>query len=108
MSRKLEMIGPVLRYERNVIAGYVDDLEQRKIVEIFADLHQEVLRRHSSTSLLSRIKQGLSSGSRDPIKGLYLWVGLAVVRHIDGSISRIAATWLIHENAFPPLHAPSP
>ena len=76
MSRKLEMIGPDQRYDRNVKAGYVDDLEQRKIVEIFADLHQEVLRRHSSPSLLSRIKRGLSSGSRDPIKGLYLWGGV--------------------------------
>lgn len=76
MSRKLEMIGPDLRYERNVQAGYVDDLEQRKIVEIFAELHQEVLRRHSSPSLLLRIKQRLSSGPREPIKGLYLWGGV--------------------------------
>ena len=70
------MIGPDLRYERNVQDGYVDDLEQRKIVEIFAELHQEVLRRHSSPSLLLRIKQRLSSGPREPIKGLYLWGGV--------------------------------
>ncbi|MCH2336404.1 MAG: AFG1 family ATPase [Pseudomonadales bacterium] len=76
MSRKLEMMGPEIRYERNINAGYVDDLEQRKIVEILTELHHEVLRRHSSHSLVSRIKQGLSFGSRKSIKGLYLWGGV--------------------------------
>ena len=75
MSRELEIIGPDARYERNIDAGYVDDVRQRRIVEIFTDLHRNLTLRYSSPSLLSRVKHGLGLGARDPIRGLYLWGG---------------------------------
>jgi len=75
VSRELEIIGPDARYERNIDAGYVDDVRQRRIVEIFTDLHRNLTPRYSSPSLLSRVKHGLGLSARDPIRGLYLWGG---------------------------------
>ena len=75
-SSKLEIIRPDARYERNIEAGYVDDVRQRRIVEIFTDLHHNIMLRYSSPSLLSRVKHGLGFNARDPIRGLYLWGGV--------------------------------
>ena len=76
MSRKLEIIRPDARYERNIEAGYVDNVRQRRIVEIFTDLHHNIMLRYSSPSLLSRVRHGLGFNARDPIRGLYLWGGV--------------------------------
>lgn len=76
MPLELEMLRPDVLYERNVEAGYADDFEQRKIVKTFVELHHEVIRRYSTPSLLSRVKQGLGFKSRVLIKGLYLWGGV--------------------------------